>query len=159
MVDSKMTYTEMDGRSEDELRQSLLNALMTSTITDDKFPVDKNSFQLSNMNDMSTDTMTSMPISMTTVPNIIADSFYNCENCSNSTCNLPGYTDEDCFIKWNPNPEDGYVRFYMKIKTPMAPSWYALGFNGVAKKMVNLFFSIQFNFHYCFAFFLKVLIS
>ena len=68
MVDSKLTYTEMDGRSEDELRQSLLNALMTSTFTDDKFPVDKNSFQLSIMNYMSNDTMTSMPMTMTTEP-------------------------------------------------------------------------------------------
>ncbi len=66
----------------------------------------------------------------------LKEEYEGCSDCRNSTCQLAGYSDEECFVKWSSVVEDNAVDFYFKIKTPSTPSWFALGFNPTEKEMV-----------------------
>jgi len=67
----------------------------------------------------------------------LQETFDTCTTCKSSTCNLAGYTDEECMVKWDTNTHSSAVRFIFKVQTPETPSWFAIGFNPIEKKMVN----------------------
>ncbi len=131
LVESEALYTERTGLTRENVRSLVEESLKNANLS----TVKQGSISVVNKLNPTDLTTTNPPTSTTT--NNYVNQFDACKNCRNSTCQLAGYSDEECFVKWSSVAELNAVKFYFKIKTPSTPSWFGLGFNPTEKKMVS----------------------